>query len=186
MSWESLGINGEETVKLSFKSLKLHESFTSVGTLIYQRFPAMFSFFVNGSINVENKERTSSPHFHAMFPHIEQSGIVSYLPSVMSKSPCKLRFWRVQSPQRAVGRVAEGAPLLREYGLTLIEGSNPSLPAIFPPENRRFHTVSRVSGSFPNTPRNWHSLATKCQHMQTSAIKVVQNPCNWFMEGSAW
>jgi len=29
-------------------------------------------------------------------------------------------------------------------------------------------------------------LATKCQHMQTSAIKVVQNPCNWFMEGSAW
>ncbi len=79
---------------------------------------------------MENKERTSSPHFHAMFPHIEQSGIVSYLPSVMSESPCKLRFWRVQSPQRAVGRVAEGAPLLREYGYkTPIEGSNPSLSA---------------------------------------------------------
>ncbi len=28
------------------------------------------------------------------------------------------------------GRVAEGAPLLRAYGLTLIEGSNPSLSAI--------------------------------------------------------
>ncbi len=28
------------------------------------------------------------------------------------------------------GRAAEGAPLLREYGLTPIEGSNPSLSAI--------------------------------------------------------
>ena len=27
------------------------------------------------------------------------------------------------------GRAAEGAPLLREYGLTPIEGSNPSLSA---------------------------------------------------------
>lgn len=31
---------------------------------------------------------------------------------------------------RRDGRVAEGAPLLREYGLTPIEGSNPSLSAI--------------------------------------------------------
>jgi hypothetical protein len=32
-------------------------------------------------------------------------------------------------PSRRGGRVAEGAPLLREYGVTLIEGSNPSLSA---------------------------------------------------------
>ena len=31
--------------------------------------------------------------------------------------------------QRRGGRVAEGAPLLREYGGNLIEGSNPSLSA---------------------------------------------------------
>ena len=36
-----------------------------------------------------------------------------------------LKNWRA-------GRVAEGAPLLREYGVySLIEGSNPSLSAIF-------------------------------------------------------
>ncbi len=46
LSWEPLGINGEESVKLSFKLLKLHESSTSVGTPIFQRSPTMFSFFV--------------------------------------------------------------------------------------------------------------------------------------------
>ena len=46
LSWEPLGINGEEIVKLSFKLLKSHESFTSVGTPIFQRSPTMFPFFV--------------------------------------------------------------------------------------------------------------------------------------------
>ncbi len=35
-----------------------------------------------------------------------------------------------QTKHRRDGRAAEGAPLLREYGLTPIEGSNPSLSAI--------------------------------------------------------
>ncbi len=37
LSWEPLGINGVETVKLSFKLLKLHESSTFVGDTIFQR-----------------------------------------------------------------------------------------------------------------------------------------------------
>ncbi len=37
----------------------------------------------------------------------------------------------VRELSRRGGRVVEGAPLLREYGGNLIEGSNPSLSAIF-------------------------------------------------------
>ena len=40
--------------------------------------------------------------------------------------------------------MAEGAPLLRVYGLTLIEGSNPSLSAI-KQKNRFFETGFFVS-----------------------------------------
>ena len=40
-------------------------------------------------------------------------------------------LWATQGPNhRRGGRAAEGAPLLREYGLNPIEGSNPSLSAI--------------------------------------------------------
>ena len=57
------------------------------------------------------------------------------LPGLLDKQ----RSWWISPPQdtlqlpdfstRRGGRVAEGAPLLREYGVTLIEGSNPSLSA---------------------------------------------------------
>ena len=54
---------------------------------------------------------------------------------------------------RRVGRVAEGAPLLREYGVnSSIEGSNPSLSAISPNDRRRFG-LFLMSASGDSNPR---------------------------------
>jgi hypothetical protein len=60
---------------------------------------------------------------HKTYHHARVLSIVFYI-AWHEKVMLKKKFWRG-------GRVAEGAPLLREYGVySLIEGSNPSFSAI--------------------------------------------------------
>ena len=58
------------------------------------------------------------------------------------------KFWRD-------GREAEGAPLLREYGVySSIEGSNPSLSAIFLSEGRVFGALrEKKQAGLDSNPR---------------------------------